>query len=275
MKSELYTLRHLPNVLIVAILAVMMAGISAVLQWALPFLLKIDPPQVGDSPTGQQVQALIDGSDPTTSSFQLAALDITGSGQSTGISIFLIAIVALTVTAASYPFSSGAVVWKVVGAGSRMKWVRSLIAAVLSTVLLVCVAACVLNSLIALVAAPMNDVSLVASASNVAVVWLRGSLAVLLLTLAIIGVVLAIRRIGPAIGVIVAVLMAGVILGTIGVMAGWEPYLYSWLPSSAVSIAGGQGATQTMNPWVGIAVLAGWSVVSMGLGLTRFYRANL
>ncbi|WP_144790662.1 hypothetical protein [Corynebacterium singulare] len=275
MKSEFYTLRHLPNVLIVAILAVMMAGIGAVLQWALPLLLKIDPPQVGDSPTGQQVQALIDGSDPTTSSFQLAALDITGSGQSTGISILLIAIVALTITAASYPFSSGAVVWKVVGAGSRMKWVRSLIAAVLSTVLLVCAGACVLNSLIALVAAPMNDVSLVTSASDVAVVWLRGSLAVLLLSLAIIGVVLTIRRIGPAIGVIVAVLMAGVILGTIGVMAGWEPYLYNWLPSSAVSIAGGQGATQTTNPWVGIAVLTGWSVVSMGLGLTRFHRANL
>lgn len=275
MKSELYTLRHLPNVLVVSILAVLMAGVGATLQWSLPFLLKIDPPQAGDGPAGQQVQALIDASDPSLAGFQMAALDITGSGQSSGISIFVIAIVALAITAASYAFSSGAVVWKVVGTGSRVKWALSLTSAVLCSVLLVCVGACIFNALIALVAAPMNNASLVAPAADVAIMWLRGSLAVALLALAITGVVLAVRKVGPAIGIVVAVVMAGVIFGTVGAMAGWDPYVYCWLPTSAVTIAGGQGLTQTLNPWVGIGALAAWATLSMGLGLARFTRANL
>ncbi|MFV8395594.1 hypothetical protein [Corynebacterium hindlerae] len=275
MKSELYTLRHLPNMRVVSTLAVLMAGVGGALQWSLPFLLKIDPPQAGDGPAGQQVQALIDAADPATAGFQLAALDITGSGQSSGISIFLIAIVALAITAASYAFSSGAVVWKVVGTGSRMKWALSLTSAVLCSVLLVCVGACIFNALIALVAAPMNNASLVAPAADVAIMWLRGSLAVALLALAITGVILAVRKVGPAIGIVVAVVMAGVIFGTVGAMAGWDPYVYSWLPTSAVTIAGGQSLTQTLDPWVGIAALAAWATLGMGLGLARFTRANL
>lgn len=275
MKSELFTLRHLPNMRVVSILAVLMAGVGGALQWSLPFLLKIDPPQAGDGPAGQQVQALIDASDPSQYSFQMAALDITGSGQSSGISIFVIAIVALTITAASYAFSSGAVVWKVVGTGSRVKWALSLTAAVLSAVVLVCLGGCILNSLVALVAAPMNDVSIIAPAADVAIMWLRGSLAVALLALAITGVVLAVRKVGPAIGIVVAVVMAGVIFGTVGAMAGWDPVVYSWLPTSAVTTAGGQGLTQTLNPWVGIGALAAWAALSISLGLARFTRANL
>ncbi|AKK02496.1 hypothetical protein [Corynebacterium epidermidicanis] len=275
MKSELYTLRHLPNMLVVSILAILMAGVGATLQWSLPFLLKIDPPQAGDGPAGQQVQALIDASDPAKAGFQLAALDITGSGQSSSISIFIIAIVALTITAASYAFSSGAVVWKVVGTGSRLKWALSLTAAVLCSVLLVCVGACIFSALIALVAAPMSDASLVAPTADVAMMWLRGTLAVVLLALALTGVVLAVRKVGSAIGIVVAVVMAGVIFGTVGAMAGWDPYAYSWLPTSAVTIAGGQGLTQTLNPWVGISALGAWAALSMGLGLARFTRANL
>lgn len=275
MKSELYTLRHLPNVLVVSILAILMAGVGATLQWSLPFLLKIDPPQVGDGPAGQQVQALIDASDPATAGFQLAALDITGSGQSSGISIFVIAIVALAITAASYAFSSGAVVWKVVGTGSRLKWAMSLIVAVLASAFLVCLGTCLLAAGIAVVAAPLNGSTLVTPTADVAAMWLRGTLAVLLLVAAIVGVVLAVRKVGPAIGIVVAVVMAGVIFGTVGSMAGWDPYAYSWLPTTAVTIAGGQGLTQTLDPWIGIGALAGWAALSLGIGLTRFSRANL
>lgn len=275
LKSEIYTLRHLPTVTIVAVLAALMAGVGAVLQWSLPFLLKIDPPQAGDGPAGQQVQALIDAANPAAAAFQLAALDITGSGQSSGISIFLITVVALAVTAASYAFSSGAVVWKVVGAGSRVKWALALITSVLGSVLMVCLGACVVVAGIALVAAPMNDASLVAPLSDVLVTWLRGTLAVVLLAAAIVGVVLAVRKVGAAIGIVVAVVMAGVIVGTIGSMAGWDPLAYSWLPTSAVTTAGGQGLMQTLNPWVGVGFLAGWAALSLGTGLTRFSRTNL
>lgn len=275
LNSEFFTIRKLPTVAIVAVLSVVLAGVGAILQWSLPFLLKIDPPQAGDGPAGEQVQALIDAADPATAGFQLAALDITGSGQSSGLSMFLIAIVALTITAASYAFSSGAVVWKVVGTDSRMRWALSLVTAVLGAVLLVCVGACAITTVISLAAAPMNNVSLVAPAGDTVVMWLRGSLAIVLLAASIVGVVLAVRKVGAAIGIVVAVLMAGVIFGTIGSMAGWDPIVYGWLPTSAVTTAGGQGLTQTANPWSGIGALVGWAVLSLGLGLARFNRANL
>lgn len=275
MKSEIYTLRHLPSVVILTILAILMAGVGSTLQWSLPFLLKIDPPQAGDGPAGQQVQALIGASNPANPNFQLAALDITGSGQSSGISIFIIAIVALATTAASYAFSSGAVVWKVVESGSRIKWALSLVTAAMGAVALVCLGACLLNGLIALVAAPLNDVALVAPVTDIAITWLRGILAVSLLAAAIIGVVLAVRKVGLAIGIVVAVVMLGVIFGTVGAMAGWDPLVYSWLPTSAVTVAGGRGLTQTLSPWFGVGALAVWASVSLGIGLSRFSRANL
>ncbi|MEJ5927529.1 hypothetical protein WG915_02730 [Corynebacterium sp. H128] len=275
LKSEFYTLRMLPSVFLIAILALFATGIGASLQWALPFLLKIDPPEVGEGAVGEQVQALIDASNPAFSGFQLAALDITGSGQSSGISIFLITMVALSISAASVAFSSGAIVWKVIGSGSRLRWAFSMIAAVLAMVLVVCIAACLFASVIAAIAAQMHGVSLSVPAGDLALTWLRGTIAILSFSAAIIGVVLAVRKVGLAIGIVVGVVMLGVIVGTIGAMAGWDPMSYAWLPTSAVTTAGGQSLAHAVDPWIGIASLMGWAVLSLGIGLSRFARANL
>ncbi|MDU0478223.1 hypothetical protein QVA66_03100 [Staphylococcus chromogenes] len=272
-KSELYTMFRLPAVRLVAALCVLMSGVGASLQWSLPFLLKIDPPTATDGPAGEQVAALIAASDPALERFQLAAMDITGSGQSSGISAFLIAMVALGIVAAVIPFGSGAVVWKV-AQQSRLKWAVSQLLALLTLVLLCVIAACGLNVVIGLMAAGMHGVTLHFSATHFAV-WARGIAALLLLVIAIYGVVLAVRKSGQSVGIIVGIVMVGVIVGTVGSLAGWSPAVFGWLPTSAVSAAGGMNLGETLSPALGLLSLAGWAVVSAGIGLIRFSRANL
>lgn len=272
-KSELYTFAKLPTVRLVSALCVLLAGFGASLQWSLPYLLKIDPPKSTDGPAGEQVAALIAAADPALERFQLAALDITGSGQSSGISSFLMAIVALGITVAIVPFSSGAIVWKV-AKRSRSPWAVGQLLAILTVVLLVLVAACVVSLLVALVATEILHVDLILT-SELPLVWLRGAAAMLLIATAIYGVVLALRKSGPAVGVIIAIVMLGVILGTIGSMAGWDPALFAWLPTNAVGAAGGMGLMESISPALGLLCLTGWAAFSLSIGLLRFSRANL
>lgn len=273
--SELYTLRKLPSVLITFTLAVVMAVVGASLHWSLPYLLKLDPPERGAGPAAEQVDALLAASDPALKSFQTAGLDITGSGQSSGISVFIIAVVALVIAAAIVSFSSGAVVWKTVASGNRISWALGALAAVAVVVLATCVIVCAALAVTASIAMAMHSVSVEVSAGDVAIVWLRGILSVLLLAVTIFGCVLTLRKQGLVLGVVIGVVVAGVILGTIGSMAGWNELTYSWLPTNAVTVAGGQGLMSTLNPWVGIGILAAWAAVSLGIGLRNFKCANL
>lgn len=98
MKTELYTAIHLRSIRIAAMALPIVAAFTSILAWVLDIAAPEELPQ---------------SFAPESSQFQLQALDITGSTQSSGVAGSYIVVSVLGVLMVATNYRHGAATWKV------------------------------------------------------------------------------------------------------------------------------------------------------------------
>ena len=126
MKTELYTAIHLRSIRIAAMALPIVAAFTSILAWVLDIAAPEELPQ---------------SFAPESSQFQLQALDITGSTQSSGVAGSYIVVSVLGVLMVATNYRHGAATWKVLHGRGRwglsdalLRWARGIVALTLLAV---------------------------------------------------------------------------------------------------------------------------------------------
>ena len=258
MKTELYTAIHLRSIRIAALALPIVAAFTSILAWILGILIPEELPQ---------------SFTPDSTEFQLQALDITGSAQSSGIAGSYIVASVLGVLMVATNYRHDTVTWKVLH--GRGRWGMNILIAVGAVTAVAAAVSCVIAAVVTGVATQVNGTSWNVPVSDALLMWARGIVALTLLAVTTAALTLATRS-GLVSGVILGVAYTiEAIIAAIGAVAGWNLTAIGWLPlQSALSAVG----TSTLAPYsssAGLLLCVGWTALVGIIGISRLKTYNL
>ena len=248
MKTELYTAIHLRSIRIAAMALPIVAAFTSILAWVLDIAAPEELPQ---------------SFAPESSQFQLQALDITGSTQSSGVAGSYIVVSVLGVLMVATNYRHGAATWKVLH--GRGRWGLNILGAV----------GAVTAGAAAVSATQVNGTSWNVPVSDALLIWARGIVALTLLAVTTAALTLATRS-GLISGVILGVFYTvEAIIAAIGAVAGWNLTAIGWLPLQSVLSAVGVSSLAPYNSGAGLMLCAAWTVLAGIIGISRLKTYNL
>ena len=258
MKTELYTAIHLRSIRIAAMALPIVAAFTSILAWILGILIPEELPQ---------------SFAPESSQFQLQALDITGSTQSSGVAGSYIVASVLGVLMVATNYRHGAVTWKVLH--GRGRWGLNILGAVGAVTAGAAAVSCVIAGVITVVATQLSGTPWEVALSDVLLMWIRGIAALTLLAVTTAALTLATRS-GLISGVILGVAYTiEAIIAAIGAVAGWNLTAIGWLPLQSVLSAVGVSSLAPYNSGAGLMLCAAWTVLAGIIGISRLKTYNL
>ena len=258
MKTELYTAIHLRSIRIAALALPIVAAFTSILAWILGILIPEELPQ---------------SFAPESSQFQLQALDITGSTQSSGVAGSYIVVSVLGVLMVATNYRHGAVTWKVLH--GRGRWGLNILGAVGAVTAGAAAVSCVIAGVITVVATQLSGTPWEVALSDVLLMWIRGIAALTLLAVTTAALTLATRS-GLVSGVILGVAYTiEAIIAAIGAVAGWNLTAIGWLPLQSVLSAVGVSSLAPYNSGAGLMLCAAWTVLAGIIGISRLKTYNL
>ena len=262
MKTELYTAIHLRSIRIAAMALPIAAAFTSILAWVLGIAAPEELPQ---------------SFAPESSQFQLQALDITGSTQSSGIAGSYIVVSVLGVLMVATNYRHGAVMWKVLH--GRGRWGLNILGAVGAVTAGAAAVNCVIAGVITVVATQLSGTPWEVALSDVLLMWIRGIAALTLLAVTTAALTLATRS-GLVSGVILGVAytieaIIEAIIAAIGAVAGWNLTAIGWLPLQSVLSAVGVSSLAPYNSGAGLMLCAAWTVLAGIIGISRLKTYNL
>ena len=258
MKTELYTAIHLRSIRIAAMALPIAAAFTSILAWVLGIAAPEELPQ---------------SFAPESSQFQLQALDITGSTQSSGVAGSYIVVSVLGVLMVATNYRHGAVTWKVLH--GRGRWGLNILGAVGAVTAGAAAVSCVIAGVITVVATQLSGTPWEVALSDVLLMWIRGIAALTLLAVTTAALTLATRS-GLISGVILGVFYTvEAIIAAIGTVAGWNLTAIGWLPLQSVLSAVGVSSLAPYNSGAGLMLCAAWTVLAGIIGISRLKTYNL
>ncbi|EKX90651.1 hypothetical protein [Corynebacterium durum] len=258
MKTELYTAIHLRSIRIAAMALPIAAAFTSILAWVLGIAAPEELPQ---------------SFAPESSQFQLQALDITGSTQSSGVAGSYIVVSVLGVLMVATNYRHGAVTWKVLH--GRGRWGLNILGAVGAVTAGAAAVSCVIAGVITAVATQLSGTTWEVALSDVLLMWIRGIAALTLLAVTTAALTLATRS-GLISGVILGVAYTiEAIIAAIGAVAGWNLTAIGWLPLQSVLSAVGVSSFAPYNSGAGLMLCAAWTVLAGIIGISRLKTYNL
>ena len=258
MKTELYTAIHLRSIRIAALALPIVAAFTSILAWVLGIAAPEELPQ---------------SFAPESSQFQLQALDITGSTQSSGVAGSYIVVSVLGVLMVATNYRHGAVTWKVLH--GRGRWGLNILGAVGAVTAGAAAVSCVIAGVITVVATQLSGTPWEVALSDVLLMWIRGIAALTLLAVTTAALTLATRS-GLISGVILGVAYTiEAIIAAIGTVAGWNLTAIGWLPLQSVLSAVGVSSLAPYNSGAGLMLCAAWTVLAGIIGISRLKTYNL
>lgn len=258
MKTELYTAIHLRSIRIAAMALPIAAAFTSILAWVLGIAAPEELPQ---------------SFAPESSQFQLQALDITGSTQSSGVAGSYIVVSVLGVLMVATNYRHGAVTWKVLH--GRGRWGLNILGAVGAVTAGAAAVSCVIAGVITAVATQLSGTPWEVALSDVLLMWIRGIAALTLLAVTTAALTLATRS-GLISGVILGVAYTiEAIIAAIGAVAGWNLTAIGWLPLQSVLSAVGVSSFAPYNSGAGLMLCAAWTVLAGIIGISRLKTYNL
>ena len=258
MKTELNTAIHLRSIRIAALALPIVAAFTSILAWILGILIPEELPQ---------------SFAPESSQFQLQALDITGSTQSSGVAGSYIVVSVLGVLMVATNYRHGAVTWKVLH--GRGRWGLNILGAVGAVTAGAAAVSCVIAGVITVVATQLSGTPWEVALSDVLLMWIRGIAALTLLAVTTAALTLATRS-GLISGVILGVAYTiEAIIAAIGAVAGWNLTAIGWLPLQSVLSAVGVSSLAPYNNGAGLMLCAAWTVLAGIIGISRLKTYNL
>ena len=258
MKTELYTAIHLRSIRIAAMALPIAAAFTSILAWVLGIAAPEELPQ---------------SFAPESSQFQLQALDITGSTQSSGVAGSYIVVSVLGVLMVATNYRHGAVTWKVLH--GRGRWGLNILGAVGAVTAGAAAVSCVIAGVITVVATQLSGTPWEVALSDGLLMWIRGIAALTLLAVTTAALTLATRS-GLISGVILGVAYTiEAIIAAIGAVAGWNLTAIGWLPLQSVLSAVGVSSLAPYNSGAGLMLCAAWTVLAGIIGISRLKTYNL
>ena len=258
MKTELYTAINLRSIRIAAMALPIAAAFTSILAWVLGIAAPEELPQ---------------SFAPESSQFQLQALDITGSTQSSGVAGSYIVVSVLGVLMVATNYRHGAVTWKVLH--GRGRWGLNILGAVGAVTAGAAAVSCVIAGVITVVATQLSGTPWEVALSDVLLMWIRGIAALTLLAVTTAALTLATRS-GLVSGVILGVAYTiEAIIAAIGAVAGWNLTAIGWLPLQSVLSAVGVSSLAPYNSGAGLMLCAAWTVLAGIIGISRLKTYNL
>jgi len=258
MKTELYTAIHLRSIRIAAMALPIVAAFTSILAWVLDIAAPEELPQ---------------SFAPESSQFQLQALDITGSTQSSGVAGSYIVVSVLGVLMVATNYRHGAATWKVLH--GRGRWGLNILGAVGAVTAGAAAVSCVIAGVITVVATQLSGTPWEVALSDVLLMWIRGIAALTLLAVTTAALTLATRS-GLISGVILGVFYTvEAIIAAIGAVAGWNLTAIGWLPLQSVLSAVGVSSLAPYNSGAGLMLCAAWTVLAGIIGISRLKTYNL
>ena len=258
MKTELYTAIHLRSIRTAAMALPIAAAFTSILAWVLGIAAPEELPQ---------------SFAPESSQFQLQALDITGSAQSSGTTGSYIVASVLGVLMVATNYRHGAVTWKVLH--GRGRWGLNILGAVGAVTAGAAAVSCVIAGVITVVATQLSGTPWEVALSDVLLMWIRGIAALTLLAVTTAALTLATRS-GLVSGVILGVAYTiEAIIAAIGAVAGWNLTAIGWLPLQSVLSAVGVSSLAPYNSGAGLMLCAAWTVLAGIIGISRLKTYNL
>ncbi|WP_311143108.1 hypothetical protein [Corynebacterium durum] len=258
MKTELYTAIHLRSIRIAALALPIVAAFTSILAWVLGIAAPEELPQ---------------SFAPESSQFQLQALDITGSTQSSGVAGSYIVVSVLGVLMVATNYRHGAVTWKVLH--GRGRWGLNILGAVGAVTAGAAAVSCVIAGVITVVATQLSGTPWEVALSDVLLMWIRGIAALTLLAVTTAALTLATRS-GLVSGVILGVFYTvEAIIAAVGTVAGWNLTAIGWLPLQSVLSAVGVSSLAPYNSGAGLMLCAAWTVLAGIIGISRLKTYNL
>ncbi len=258
MKTELYTAIHLRSIRIAAMALPIAAAFTSILAWVLGIAAPEELPQ---------------SFAPESSQFQLQALDITGSTQSSGVAGSYIVVSVLGVLMVATNYRHEAVTWKVLH--GRGRWGLNILGAVGAVTAGAAAVSCVIAGVITVVATQLSGTPWEVALSDVLLMWIRGIAALTLLAVTTAALTLATRS-GLISGVILGVAYTiEAIIAAIGAVAGWNLTAIGWLPLQSVLSAVGVSSLAPYNSGAGLMLCAAWTVLAGIIGISRLKTYNL
>lgn len=258
MKTELYTAIHLRSIRIAAMALPIAAAFTSILAWVLGIAAPEKLPQ---------------SFAPESSQFQLQALDITGSAQSSGVAGSYIVASVLGVLMVATNYRHGAVTWKVLH--GRGRWGLNILGAVGAVTAGAAAVSCVIAGVITVVATQLSGTPWEVAFSDVLLMWIRGIAALTLLAVTTAALTLATRS-GLVSGVILGVAYTiEAIIAAIGAVAGWNLTAIGWLPLQSVLSAVGISTLAPYSSGAGLLLCAGWTALVGIIGISRLKTYNL
>ena len=258
MKTELYTAIHLRSIRIAAMALPIAAAFTSILAWVLGIAAPEKLPQ---------------SFAPESSQFQLQALDITGSAQSSGTTGSYIVASVLGVLMVAINYRHGAVTWKVLH--GRGRWGLNILGAVGAVTAGAAAVSCVIAGVITVVATQLSGTPWEVALSDVLLMWICGIAALTLLAVTTAALTLATRS-GLISGVILGVAYTiEAIIAAIGAVAGWNLTAIGWLPLQSVLSAVGVSSLAPYNSGAGLMLCAAWTVLAGIIGISRLKTYNL
>ena len=258
MKTELYTAIHLRSIRIAAMALPIAAAFTSILAWVLGIAAPEELPQ---------------SFAPESSQFQLQALDITGSTQSSGVAGSYIVVSVLGVLMVATNYRHEAVTWKVLH--GRGRWGLNILGAVGAVTAGAAAVSCVIAGVITVVATQLSGTPWEVALSDVLLMWICGIAALTLLAVTTAALTLATRS-GLVSGVILGVAYTiEAIIAAIGAVAGWNLTAIGWLPLQSVLSAVGVSSLAPYNSGAGLMLCAAWTVLAGIIGISRLKTYNL
>ena len=258
MKTELYTAIHLRSIRIAAMALPIAAAFTSILAWVLGIAAPEELPQ---------------SFAPESSQFQLQALDITGSTQSSGVAGSYIVVSVLGVLMVATNYRHGAATWKVLH--GRGRWGLNILGAVGAVTAGAAAVSCVIAGVITVVATQLSGTPWEVALSDVLLMWICGIAALTLLAVTTAALTLATRS-GLISGVILGVAYTiEAIIAAIGAVAGWNLTAIGWLPLQSVLSAVGVSSLAPYNSGAGLMLCAAWTVLAGIIGISRLKTYNL
>lgn len=258
MKTELNTAIHLRSIRIAALALPIVAAFTSILAWILGILIPEELPQ---------------SFAPESSQFQLQALDITGSTQSSGVAGSYIVVSVLGVLMVATNYRHEAVTWKVLH--GRGRWGLNILGAVGAVTAGAAAVSCVIAGVITVVATQLSGTPWEVALSDVLLMWICGIAALTLLAVTTAALTLATRS-GLISGVILGVAYTiEAIIAAIGAVAGWNLTAIGWLPLQSVLSAVGVSSLAPYNSGAGLMLCAAWTVLAGIIGISRLKTYNL
>ena len=258
MKTELYTAIHLRSIRIAAMALPIAAAFTSILAWVLGIAAPEELPQ---------------SFAPESSQFQLQALDITGSAQSSGTTGSYIVASVLGVLMVATNYRHGAVTWKVLH--GRGRWGLNILGAVGAVTAGAAAVSCVIAGVITVVATQLSGTPWEVALGDVLLMWIRGVAGLTLLAVSTAALTLATRS-GLVSGVILGVVYTiEAIIAAIGAVAGWNLTAIGWLPLQSVLSAVGISTLAPYSSGAGLLLCVGWTALVGIIGISRLKTYNL